>query len=182
MFKKKKGLKLLVYNFVNYTSVKKTHYGDGCTVQNTLEITDLCALNRCITRHTNYISTKTMTKNKTKVAQGCGDRAGPRPCRVSQSAQADKTAAARRAEVQQAYPGSPSPLAPVASQCPQAKGGGAPRPRVGTGPSPSLLKTRAPTRAPSLRDEEVKHDHDSHLTAVETGAPGDGAMATERHS
>lgn len=44
--KKKKVLKLIVHNFVNYTSMKKTHYGAGHTVLHTPETTDLCTLNR----------------------------------------------------------------------------------------------------------------------------------------
>lgn len=49
MLKKKtkpKVLKLIVHNFVNYTSMKKTHYGAGHTVLHTPETTDLCTLNR----------------------------------------------------------------------------------------------------------------------------------------
>lgn len=50
MFKKKKNTSPesseIVRNFVNYTSVTKPHYNDGCTVLNTPETTDLCILNR----------------------------------------------------------------------------------------------------------------------------------------
>lgn len=41
-----KVLKLNVHNFVRYTSMKKTYYGDVYTTLNILETTDLCTLNK----------------------------------------------------------------------------------------------------------------------------------------
>lgn len=43
---KKKKSEIACIQFCQLYLSEKTHYGDGCTVQNTLKITDLCALNR----------------------------------------------------------------------------------------------------------------------------------------